>query len=180
VTQETSECALSLVLGQCGHVPATLPGAQVIGQSSPSEGKKSKVSQEWVEVVIDTSADAGELLGMLGDPNVCGGWQENGTVRLYWPAPHWHPAVVPRLEAILKTLPRSPGWQPDRPCVAVRHLPAEDWNARWASSVRPLRVGRRFVIRPSWSKVELAQHEIELVIDPKQASVRDIMQQLSS
>ncbi len=34
----------------------------------------------WVKLRIDTSVDAGKLLGMLSDPVVQGAWQENGSI----------------------------------------------------------------------------------------------------
>ncbi len=53
--------------------------------------------------------------------------------------------------------------------IQVEPLPAQDWNRRWAESVRPIRVGRRLVIRPSWEPVQLQTDDIEIVLDPKQA-----------
>ncbi|MGC4054395.1 MAG: hypothetical protein QM757_35375 [Paludibaculum sp.] len=40
----------------------------------------------WIQVDVRTSLDAGELLGVLNDPNVTGAWQEGDEVHLYWPA----------------------------------------------------------------------------------------------
>ena len=51
----------------------------------------------------------------------------------------------------------------------VHSLPDQDWNRQWAASVKPLRVGTRIVIRPSWEKVELAAGQIEIILDPKRA-----------
>jgi hypothetical protein len=36
--------------------------------------------QDWIDVRIRTSIDAGELIGLLGDPAVQGSWEENGTL----------------------------------------------------------------------------------------------------
>ena len=95
-----------------------------------------------------------ELLGMLGDPDVAGGWQENGTVRLYWPANRWNDETRARLEAMLDQR------------VAINSIPSEDWNALWTASVQPFRVGRRLVVRPSWHAAELKPGDLELIIDP--------------
>jgi ribosomal protein L11 methyltransferase len=117
----------------------------------------------WIEVLVETSLDAGELLGMLNDPYVAGGWQENGTIRLYWSAAQWGAEVQDRLEGCLRK-------QPGRvPAIATRTIPDQDWNGVWAQSVQPFRVGRRFVIRPSWKSAETAATDIELIIDQKQA-----------
>lgn len=57
----------------------------------------------------------------------------------------------------------------ERPPITVDSLPDQDWNALWARSVRPIRIGRRIVIRPSLDGAAVLPSEIELIIDPKQA-----------
>jgi hypothetical protein len=37
-------------------------------------------SEGWIDVQIRTAVDAAELLGMLSDPMIQGGWEENGVV----------------------------------------------------------------------------------------------------
>jgi ribosomal protein L11 methyltransferase len=118
----------------------------------------------WIEVTIDSEVDAGELLGMLNDPEVTGAWQEHGTIHLYWPAGRWIPETLQSVKHAVSSL-----GQDGRAAVTVNQLPECDWNALWAQSVKPLRVGRRLVIRASWEAVALNDRDIELILDPKQA-----------
>jgi ribosomal protein L11 methyltransferase len=121
-------------------------------------------SQDWVDVSIRTTVDAGELLSRLNDPSVQGAWEEAGVVHLYWTSEAWSPERYGRLRDALQYVDTArPG-----PDIVVRPIPHQDWNERWARSVTPLTIGR-LVIRPSWEPVQLAPHEIELVLDPKQA-----------
>jgi ribosomal protein L11 methyltransferase len=53
--------------------------------------------------------------------------------------------------------------------ILVQSLPCQDWNRQWAQSVRPIRIGKRIVIGPSWEPVALQAQDIEIVLDPKQA-----------
>ena len=53
--------------------------------------------------------------------------------------------------------------------IRVEELPDQDWNRQWAQSVRPIRIGKRIVVRPSWEPVALQTRDIEIVLDPKQA-----------
>jgi ribosomal protein L11 methyltransferase len=55
------------------------------------------------------------------------------------------------------------------PDIVVASLPYQDWNRQCAQLVKPLRVGKRIVVRPSWEQVAVAAGEIEIVLDPKQA-----------
>jgi ribosomal protein L11 methyltransferase len=124
------------------------------------------MSEGWIDVQIRTDVDAGELLGRLADPVIQGGWEENGVVHLYWPKPQWSLEARARLSSALL------GFDPDASTetdIHVEELPDQDWNRQWAQSVRPIRIGRRIVIRPSWEPVVLQAYDIEIVLDPKQA-----------
>ncbi len=122
------------------------------------------VPQEWIDVRIRAGIDAGELLAIVDDPAAQGAWEENGAVHLYWSADQWSERSVERLQAALRLLcPEAD------PAVTVERLPHQDWNRLWAQSVRPLRIGRRIIVRPSWEPVVLTPGDIEIVLDPKQA-----------
>jgi ribosomal protein L11 methyltransferase len=117
---------------------------------------------DWIEVRITSSVDSGELLSRLEDPSIAGAWQENGIIRVYWPHTHWSSDVLERLKRTLQALGT------DAETMTVETLPEQDWNARWAESVRPIRIGRSIYIRPSWEQ-SAGRDDVELVIDPKQA-----------
>ncbi|MBI4401676.1 MAG: 50S ribosomal protein L11 methyltransferase [Nitrospirae bacterium] len=123
------------------------------------------MAHDWIDVRIESSVDSGELLGILSDPAATGAWQENGVIHLYWPADRWNPDALQDLKQVLREL----GNESDRPAITVDMLPERDCNALWARSVKPLKIGRRIIVRPSWEHVELQPGEIELIIDPTQA-----------
>lgn len=123
------------------------------------------MAQEWVEVNLASAVDAGDLLGRLGDFSVAGAWQDNGTTRLYWPREAWNPDTLGRIQQALRQM----GLEQAGAAITVANVPAQDWNEQWARSVTPIRIGRRIVIRPSWTSVEVASDDVELVLDPKQA-----------
>lgn len=45
----------------------------------------------------------------------------------------------------------------------------EDWSETWKRGLRPRRVGRAFVVTPSWAEPELRDHDKVIVIDPEMA-----------
>lgn len=120
---------------------------------------------DWVDVRIHAPVDAGELMGMLDDPDVRGAWEEAGTVHLYWPEAQWN---GDRLASVTSALSRLTGANGDRVRVLVNCVPHQDWNQEWARSVKPLKIGR-LVIRPSWEGVALGPDDLEIVLDPRQA-----------
>ncbi|MCS6291049.1 MAG: 50S ribosomal protein L11 methyltransferase [Nitrospira sp.] len=119
---------------------------------------------DWIQVDVQTSLDAGELLGVLNDPDVTGAWQEQDCIHLYWPAARCGPDTWQGLRLALARLdhPEPAG------AMTINRLADRDWNAQWSRLVEPTRVGR-VVIRPSWKAVALNPDDIELIIDPKQA-----------
>lgn len=125
----------------------------------------NSTDREWVDVTISTSLDAGELLGMLDAPAVTGAWQEDGLVHFYWPTASWNADEAARLRGVLTTLGESVAAR----SLAVQTIPAQDWNAEWARTVRPIRIGTRVVVRPPWETVEPFPRMIELVLEPKLA-----------
>ena len=134
-----------------------------VDQSSSSDSAAVQTG-DWIQVDVRTSLDAGELLGMLNDPDVTGAWQEGDEVHLYWPAGRCGPDTWQGLKRALTQL----GHPDPAHAVTINHLANQDWNAQWSRLVEPIKIGR-VLIRPSWRTVSLNSDEIELIIDPKQA-----------
>ncbi|MEQ1796032.1 MAG: 50S ribosomal protein L11 methyltransferase [Nitrospira sp.] len=115
---------------------------------------------------IHSAVDSGELLGLLGDPHVRGAWEDQGVTHLYWARDHWSGDQLGQVRAALDQL--DPSGQSSG-TIHVGDLPHQDWNRQWAQSVKPLRVGRRLVIRPSWELASLQEGDLDIILDPKQA-----------
>ena len=128
--------------------------------------QKQNDRSDWIDIQISTTIDAGELLAALGDSDVQGAWQDDTSIHLYWPHRLWSPERLTRLRQALRTLVVMDDLVPD---IAIEALPDQDWNSVWAQSIKPLRIGRRILIRPSWETVPCHPDQIEIVLDPKQA-----------
>src|SRR5262245_51248395 len=124
------------------------------------------MSAEWIEVQIKSSLDSGELLAHLGDSEVQGAWQDAEIIHVYWPIEHWSPDRYYRIQEALR---RLLDFREPEPEMLIQRVVQEDWNGKWAQSVKPLHVGKRIVVRPSWETVDVKPGEIEIVLDPKQA-----------
>lgn len=121
---------------------------------------------DWIDVRILSCPDAGEFLGLLDDPDVGGVWEDGEALHLYWPSLQWSSERLDRVQLALR---RLHGEGRPLPEIVIDSLPHQDWNRQWAESVKPLRIGRRIVVRPSWEAVEAQADHIEIVLDPKQA-----------
>ena len=119
----------------------------------------------YIEVVIHTGVDSGELLGMLEGGEALGAWEASGAAHLFWPEDRWSPASLADLKSALARL----GAEVREGLIEVRTVPDQDWNAAWAASLQPIRLGRSFRVRQSWHAPDPSFGGIELVIDPKRA-----------
>jgi ribosomal protein L11 methyltransferase len=121
------------------------------------------MNQNFVEVAVRAEIEAGELLGMLDNGEFLGSWEEAGILHIYWPEDKWSDAVLADLKAVLKSLEIGDA------DVSVHPVQDRDWNATWAASLKPIRLGRNIRIRQSWNPSDPSSDGIELVLDPKRA-----------
>ncbi len=53
--------------------------------------------------------------------------------------------------------------------VVTRDLVEDNWEIAWRQFFKPRRVGKRFVVRPTWEEFESAEDDLVIVLDPGQA-----------
>ena len=121
------------------------------------------MDRDFIEVVIKAEVDSGELLGMLNESEYLGSWEEEGILHIYWPEDKWNEGILADLKRILD------GFGIGEADFMVQALQDRDWNAAWAASLKPIRLGGKVRIRQSWHEPDPAFDGIELVIDPKRA-----------
>jgi ribosomal protein L11 methyltransferase len=119
----------------------------------------------FVEVTMRTDMDSGELLAMLEGGETLGAWEAEGILHVFWPEEKWSLEALEDLKRAMACL----GVEIEDACLTVRELPDTDWNATWAASVQPIRLGRKIRIRQSWNPTDPHFEGIELVVDPKRA-----------
>jgi ribosomal protein L11 methyltransferase len=123
------------------------------------------MNRRFVEITLKTGADAGELLALLSNRVALGAWEEDGMLHLYWPEENWDDAAMEELIEALSLL----GIDRNTACPTVNVIQDRDWNAAWAASLVPIRLGRRIRVRQSWHSSDPDFKGIELIIDPKRA-----------
>ncbi len=115
------------------------------------------------EVHLPADVDASEIAVRLAGQEFLGVWEQEGRVVVYWRGSE--AAIRAGLCAVFQEW-ECP-WLQEQ--IVVQPVVEQDWNAKWAASVKPLYVGKRMVIRPSWTEPTLPKNGIDLILDPKQA-----------
>ena len=72
------------------------------------------------------------------------------------------------IERVVRLRMQDAGLEGARLAISRGATPRTDWEAVWRQSLSPVRVGRRWLVRPSWQSSEGFRRET-LVIDPKMA-----------
>jgi ribosomal protein L11 methyltransferase len=55
------------------------------------------------------------------------------------------------------------------PEASIRELAAANWAEAWKADYRPLRIGRSFLIVPSWCEAEIGPEDLVITLDPGMA-----------
>ncbi|MDR1728097.1 MAG: 50S ribosomal protein L11 methyltransferase [Acidobacteriota bacterium] len=129
------------------------------------------MAEDYIEVSFRTVAasgegvDSGEILALLQGGEELGCWEDAGVAHIFWRESRWSPEALADLRRALAAF----AIDADAAGIAVANVPDKDWNATWAASLTPVRLGRRIRIRQSWHPPDAADGDIELVIDPRRA-----------
>ena len=99
----------------------------------------------YIEVRVPSKIEYEELLGLISDSGFLGSWEHEGILHIYWPQNVWNDAFLQDIRQALKIL-GAEGHDAD-PVVHI--VEDRNWNATWAASLKPIRLGRRIRIRQS-------------------------------
>jgi len=136
------------------------------------------VSTRWIELAIAVPSAAVEVLadavGALAggveirDTDTILRVEGGRSLILAQVAPDIELEVVSEIEATCARL-RAAGVSPDPISIARREADEDEWRDVWKKYFRTLRVGRSFVIRPSWEPPVAATGDRVIDIDPGRA-----------
>lgn len=165
------------------HFATGSVASRVMAERKGKTKKKAPSGAKWTHARIPIPAVAEEAVAALclelGAPGVQTGERDlrRKEASTAWPTririEAWFPPAVPRAQlkrALVSGLKRIhdsfPGVSPER----VELVPFEvgDYGESWRENFPPLRIGRSFLVTPSWHQVDAGRrHRIE--IDPGQA-----------
>jgi ribosomal protein L11 methyltransferase len=139
----------------------------------------------WLEITCDVPAHLADLLATyLGELSGAGVCVENldvdafstdeitlspiKTIKAYFSDDDDVDARLGEIQLFLDQLmEQNPGLSIPRP--AISKVRSEDWSSSWKSNFKPLRVGRRLMIVPTWEEAPLNPDDILLRLDPGMA-----------
>ncbi len=122
-----------------------------------------KKSSFWYEIKLSVPENEQELLGALLFQDGALGVENRADALLAYFSPDAEiEPVLRRLQAFFP----EPGKQAR---ISVQKIPAENWQENWKENFKPLRIGRRFLVTPTWENPENPENWLVLKIDPGMA-----------
>ncbi len=124
---------------------------------------------EWVELVVPCAELADEVAALLADTAAGGGVEVRGAEIVAWARADEAEGARAALAAAVARL-RDGGFAVDPDAIAVRPAaPEDEWRDAWKRHFTATRIGRRWVIVPSWETYAPAPDDIVLDLDPGRA-----------
>jgi len=124
-------------------------------------------NQGWVQIDLDCAAEAADgLAAELADRLHAAVEVKECGVRLFFPVADWTPQREQEFNTVLASCPVS---DPSEIPFTVSRIADQDWGVTWKEHFKPLRVGRNFMVVPSWETYAPLPGDRIIQIDPGQA-----------
>lgn len=132
---------------------------------------------KWVRISIDTSRESEDALSNLFMEMGSGGAQieagrsnpDRVVVSAYFPPDDMIGERVSKITGLLKDM-RELGIEVGAGRVLVQGLDEAEWTEPWKEFFKPLSVGERILVYPSWEDVsEFPSRDVRIQIDPQMA-----------
>jgi ribosomal protein L11 methyltransferase len=129
--------------------------------------------QRWLVFDVEVPSEAGEFLSTLLFEEGCHG------IQILESPKTWHALAFFRKEDVKTTLveelrqrciefSRNTGFE-GAVKIFCEEIKPEDWERKWRESLRPFKIGRRIVVRPSSCEYHPSEGEIVVTMDPRMA-----------
>lgn len=119
----------------------------------------------FVEISVGASDAQRELLIPTMVELGAQGFMELETDLLcYFEATSWGEEETEKLLMAVRALLRQISANTE---IRIRPFKEENWNEQWERTIKPVEIGNRFVIRPSWAEYPNTDGRLVIQIDPK-------------
>lgn len=119
----------------------------------------------YLEISISASKPQQELLIPTMTELGCHGFMDTDTELLcYIDKSIWSDEKFSQLQQNLKTILRTISSNAD---IRIKEIQEENWNKQWESTIKPIEIGSKLVIKSSWAEYKNSNKKITIQIDPK-------------
>jgi len=125
------------------------------------------LTDNWIRIDVNCRAEISDILA-AEFAEIFGSTVEytSGGIRIYMDSARYAVDKV-RLEHIVASLSKAAGSLPIR--LDISEIPDQDWSRSWKEHFKPLKIGRRFLVSPTWEKASDDPERFVILIDPGRA-----------
>jgi ribosomal protein L11 methyltransferase len=119
----------------------------------------------YLEISISATTEQRELLIPTMVELGCEGFQETDSALLcYADKDRWSDDAFLSFQKQLRTILQTISVNA---VISFREIVDENWNAQWEKTIQPIEIGKRIVIKPSWTDYANIDGRVVVEIDPK-------------
>lgn len=126
-------------------------------------------SKYWIEIslpVADETEDA--ITNFLFELGAKGCYNQEDILYAYFSGSDWDKQKREQFRLYLHQLAELQfPVQPDK--IQIQKIENQDWNAQWKLSIKPIEIGDKILIKPSWINIEPSPSKQVIEIDPQMA-----------
>jgi ribosomal protein L11 methyltransferase len=126
----------------------------------------------WAEILIETTVEAQDAVANIMTENGCAGTAMQGEapveVRCYLPVDDRLEDRLLDMKEDLAELPKF-GLEVGNGELTINYVEEQDWAESWRQYFKTMRVGKRFVIKPTWDKYVPQRGDVLIELDPGMA-----------
>jgi ribosomal protein L11 methyltransferase len=124
-------------------------------------------TKTWIEATVSGSGGALEAVSNFAFEIGASGLEETASgLRIFFPSGEADPEIREALTGFIRSL-KSIGQSVSDP--VFQPVAEEDWGRAWRENFKPIRVGRRIVVKPPWEEWPSGSGDLVLDISPKMA-----------
>ncbi|MDZ7318366.1 MAG: 50S ribosomal protein L11 methyltransferase [candidate division KSB1 bacterium] len=128
-----------------------------------------KSTHDWLLIRLPmTDAIEDAWSNFLFELGATGCQIEDGYLEAYFSEAEWSEEKWQRVQRYREAL-AALGLPLPAGQIQLQKLPNRDWNEQWKRSIRPIEVGQRIIIKPSWTELPVMSDRIVIEIDPQMA-----------
>jgi len=120
----------------------------------------------YIEIQISAHPELVErLIAIMSQLGFEGFWEDESLLKCYISATRWNPALANEVRTTVTRMQLSS--TTPRPVITVRVIEDRNWNEDWETTIAPIRVTDRIVIKPTWQEFSPSPGDLVITIDPK-------------
>ncbi len=124
---------------------------------------------DWFQISVSVTLEIKDAVAnYLFELGSCGCQELENEVFAFFPNQVSKSEIQEKLAAYLDNL-EVLGFKLTGTQFEIAEIPDQDWNSEWKKSFKPIRISEKFIVKPTWEKLDLLSDTLVIEMDPKQA-----------